>query len=116
MKNFLRRKREHPDESVEDNSGDKRDMASTAVTCGDVLDISVVAQKYAEFTEIIEKQEAIEISAGELQRIDGAGIQLLVALFNQAEQQGLEITWKDTSESLMDAASLLGVNTQLHLG
>lgn len=90
-------------------------MTSTAVMCGDVLDISVVAQKHTEFREALEKKQAIEVSAGELQRVDGAGMQMLVALFRQAEQDQLEIKWKDTSESLRDAALLLGVKDYLHL-
>ena len=90
-------------------------MASKAVTCGAVLDISAVGQKQAEFREVLENKKTIEVSAGELQRIDGAGIQMLVALFRQADQEQLEISWKDTSDSLLNAASLLGVTTQLHL-
>ena len=98
-----------------EDAGVKRDMASTAVACGDVLDISVVGQKYTEFKQALETKQTIEISAGELQRVDGAAIQMLVALFRQAEQEQLEIHWKDKSESLLAAAALLGVKKHLHL-
>jgi len=90
-------------------------MASKAVTCGDVLDISAVAAKLPEFKDVLENQKTIEVSAAGLQRVDGAGIQMLVALFRQAEQEQKDISWKDTSESLLSAASLLGVSEQLHL-
>lgn len=90
-------------------------MGNTTVACGDVLDISVVGQKHTEFKNALESKQAIEIAAGELQRIDGAGIQMLVALFRQAEQDQLEINWKGKSESLLEAASLLGLQKQLHL-
>lgn len=90
-------------------------MASEVVRCGDVLDISVVTERLAEFRDVLENQKEIELSAGELQRIDGAGIQILVALFRQAEQEQKEISWKDTSDSLLSAASLLGVSEELHL-
>lgn len=92
------------------------DMESNEITCGDSLDISAVGQKHAEFKEAIEKKQAIEISAESLQKIDGAGIQMLVALFAQAEREKMKISWKDTSATLLDAASLLGVNKQLQLG
>ena len=115
IKKILLKQRAQPGDDVVDNAGAMRDMASITVTCGDVLDISVVGQKHTEFKEALENNQALEISAGEVQRVDGAGIQMLVALFNQATSQGTEIVWKDTSESLIDAASLLGVKEQLHL-
>jgi len=115
IKKILLKQRGQSCDDVDDNAGAKRDMASKTVTCGDVLDISVVGQKHTEFKEALENNQALEISAGEVQRVDGAGIQMLVALFNQATSQGTEIVWKDTSESLIDAASLLGVKEQLHL-
>ena len=90
-------------------------MTSSALLCGDVLDISVVGEKHAEFKQVLEAGEAIELSAGELQRIDGAGIQMLVALFRQAQQENVDISWRDTSDCLSEAASVLGVSTQLKL-
>jgi ABC-type transporter Mla MlaB component len=111
MKNFFGRKRQHNG----DTAGDKRDMASATVTCGDVLDISVVTTKYNELKQMLNNAQTIEVSAAELQRIDGAGVQLLVALFREAADQGKVISWKDTSESLLEAASLLGVKNHLQL-
>jgi ABC-type transporter Mla MlaB component len=115
IKKIFRSKREKRGNRVTDDEGEKRAMASAALACGDVLDISMVTQKYKEFKELLDNNQSIEISAEELQRVDGAGIQLLVALFREAKEKGLAISWHSTSESLLEAASLLGVKAQLHL-
>jgi len=109
--NFFNRKHKSPTSETEEGL----DMETSEITCGDVLDISAVGQMHAEFIGVFEKKQAIEISAGSLQKIDGAGVQMLVALFAQAERNQTEIKWKDTSAPLLDAAALLGVSKQLQL-
>ena len=90
-------------------------MDKNIISCGDVLDISVVSKMHDELKHAMEDSSVIELSASELQRIDGAGIQLLVALFTHAEESGVEVSWGETSEPLLDAATLLGVKQQLRL-
>lgn len=90
-------------------------MAQTTISCGELLDISVVGQFHSQLKEAMAETNGIEISAAGLQRIDGAGIQLLVAFFKEADQLHIDVSWKDISDSLVNAASLLGVSEQLHL-
>jgi len=90
-------------------------MDKNIISCGEVLDISVVGKMYEELKVAIEDENAIELNASDLQRVDGAGIQLLVAFFSEAEEMHVDVDWKETSEQLLDAASILGVKSELHL-
>ena len=90
-------------------------MDKNIISCGDVLDISVVAKMHEELKHAIENSTTIELDAKDLQRIDGAGIQLLVSLFADAQELQIDLSWGETSESLLHAATLLGVRPQLHL-
>ena len=56
-----------------------------------------------------------ETQRAELQKIDGAGLQLLVTFFAEANKLQKDISWIDTSGPLIDAAKLLGVTSLLKL-
>ena len=90
-------------------------MEKITVSCGDVLGISEVGQKYIELKEALVSDQSVEISAGELRQIDGAGLQLLVAFIKEANKMHIEINWVGVSEVLIKAASILGVTSQLQL-
>lgn len=57
----------------------------------------------------------IQLDGGSLAQVDGAGIQLLAALANEAKIRGLKFAWMGASESLVSAARQLGLETLLHL-
>ncbi len=88
-------------------------MDSAKISCGTIFDISMVGQKYPEFKDALVSQSNIQISAGELQKIDGAGIQLLVSFFKEAEKSHKEVIWDDISDVLENSARLLGVDKVL---
>lgn len=90
-------------------------MESRQIRCGTVFDISLAGQKYAELAEVLKEPGAVQLSARELQKIDAAGLQLLVAFFREAEKLQKDVSWLDTSEVLVDAARLLGLDTQLQI-
>lgn len=90
-------------------------MEQTKVGCGDSLDISVVSQFHSQLKDVLHDAKSIELAAGDLQRIDGAGIQMLVAFFKEAEQMHIHVDWSETSDALVKAASLLGLTEQLNL-
>jgi ABC-type transporter Mla MlaB component len=48
-----------------------------------------------------------------VQRVDGAGLQLLCALFLTAGRRNFAITWRSTSAPLIAAARVLGVEVVL---
>lgn len=90
-------------------------MDKNIISCGEVLDISMVSKLHDELKMAFEGEQPIGLSVADLQRIDGAGVQLLVAFFAAAEKLHLDVSWQDSSERLIDAATLLGVQQELHL-
>ncbi len=90
-------------------------MDKNIISCGEVLDISVVGKMYEELKVAIQDEHSIALTAADLQRIDGAGLQLLIALFVEAKEMHIDVEWKETSDPLLDAASILGVKKELHL-
>lgn len=90
-------------------------MESKKVNCGSIFDISLVSQKSVELKEVLNDSGEIQLSAGELQKIDGAGLQLLASFFNEANKLQKSISWIDASDSLIDSARLLGLTSLLKL-
>jgi anti-anti-sigma regulatory factor len=91
------------------------DSEAIVVECGEVLDISRVAEFYAELKMVIDENKPIELDAANLSRIDAAGVQLLVALCQKAKVESISLTWKQVSESLHRSASLIGLENELGL-
>ncbi len=58
----------------------------------------------------------IVLDGSEVQHIDGAGLQLLLALRQTAHQEGLSLDWRKPSARLREAAALLGLTGPLGLG
>jgi anti-anti-sigma regulatory factor len=52
----------------------------------------------------------LHIDGGAVTRVDGAGVQLLCALFATARGRGFSVHWRSVSRSLADATRLLGVH------
>jgi ABC-type transporter Mla MlaB component len=50
-----------------------------------------------------------------VERIDTAGIQLLVAFFNRHQQQGKNVAWTAVSDELLRVSQRLGVTAHLNL-
>lgn len=85
------------------------------IDCSDLLDISVVQTLYAQLRQSSRAASAIVLKAENLQRVDGAGLQLLVSFFREAQRLNLSISWQGTSPALRNAAQLLGVAQHLQL-
>ena len=59
-------------------------------------------------TQIVSKMK-ITIDASKIQRIDGAGLQLLCAISREANNSNLELMWQGGLTSIKEAAVQLGV-------
>lgn len=57
----------------------------------------------------------VTLAAGELQRIDAAGLQLLAAFVQAASGRGTKIAWQAPTAVLRDAARRTGLTTVLRL-
>ena len=85
------------------------------VDCGNVLDIRSVRELKQKLVEALAAQGTISVEASQVRRADAAGVQLLAAFFRDARAAERRVEWKSTSESLQQAAQLLGLSEQLQL-
>lgn len=79
------------------------------------LDIRVVSQVRQQLLDVINSGKPIRLHAGELEIIDGAGVQLLAAFFKTASQQDIEVTWNSVSDALREAVSAMALEVELAL-
>ena len=83
------------------------------VSCGEVLDISRVGEFYSELNMILNEEKPVQVDISKLDRIDIAGIQLLLSFSEKVNSLGLGFQWSAPSESLLRAVKLVGLAEQL---
>lgn len=82
------------------------------------LDISVVNETQQLMLTQLQSQQDINqvnIDAGELSRIDTAGLQLLTALVIDINRKSIDLSWINVNDELLTSASRLGLNHLLKL-
>ncbi|WP_036231965.1 STAS domain-containing protein [Marinobacterium litorale] len=79
------------------------------------LCISEVESLKLQLLEALSQAEDVDLDGAGVERIDTAGIQLLVALSKLVETQGGCMQWRQASSTLVEAASELGAGDQLNL-
>ncbi|MEN8178002.1 MAG: STAS domain-containing protein [Pseudomonadota bacterium] len=85
------------------------------VNLGENLTIQEVSEILASFRTAADISSAITLEASGLSRVDGAGVQLLCAIFKEAKNQHMDITWNGESDALNSAADQMGVTGDLRL-
>ena len=96
---------------------DSIDMSETATETGQVLDLGTtltiadITEWHGRFASAFERGSSIEINGAGIAQIDGAGVQLLVAIMKEAVARHVEISWSAVSETLREAVSQLGLKS-----
>lgn len=85
------------------------------IECNDALDVSLVSDFKALLQQASGQEVPIVLDASQLERIDGAGLQLVTAFFQEAIESGLSVSWRNPSEALIYAADLTGLKEVLQL-
>ncbi len=79
----------------------------------DTLDITMAASYFERFSQLLNEQKTITLNGENIERVDGAGLQLLAALFKSAEFLQINITWQGCSDTLKRSAELSGLTGSL---
>jgi ABC-type transporter Mla MlaB component len=82
---------------------------------GDVLDITMALEYYGQLKQYLNDNKKIVLNAGKIERIDGAGLQLIVAFIMEAKKLNLQVSWSGKSENFKKNADILGVSEKLAL-
>lgn len=83
------------------------------ITFDDTLDITMVASYLERLSQLLNEQKSIVLNGENIERIDGAGLQLLVAFFKSAESLHIPVQWQGCSEALKKSAKLSGLTGSL---
>ena len=89
--------------------------AEILIECNDVLDVSMLSDFKALLHQASGQNSPIVLDASQLERIDGAALQLMAAFFIESQESGLSVAWRSPSEALKNAANLTGLNQILQL-
>lgn len=95
-------------------SGTNGDNAAM-VELGHNLTIADAEARKIDFMNIITDGVPVKLSAADVEQIDGAGVQLLAALFKDAALKHVSIEWGDVSPALQDAVKMLGLTEALKM-
>jgi len=99
--------------SLEDGAVDSG--MEMVIECNDALDISLVSDFKVILQQASGQNSPIVLDASQLERIDGAGLQLVTAFFQEATESGLSVSWRNPTDALIYAANLTGLKDVLQL-
>jgi len=85
------------------------------VKCGDALTISNVADLHGKLTLALEKSSTIELDMHKVEKVDTAGLQLLISLQNELEKSNGNLLCKSPSEAFVEAVTVTGMTSHLTL-
>lgn len=89
--------------------------AEILIECNDVLDVSMLSDFKTLLHQAAGQNSPIALDASQLERVDGAALQLMAAFFVEAQESGLSVTWRSPSDALKNAANLTGLDQILQL-
>jgi ABC-type transporter Mla MlaB component len=99
-------------------------MQSVSLTCHTdrtelnfegALDASRAQAVYETLNEALMRALPLELHTAEVERIDGAGLQLFVAFQRGAQVRGLAVHWRSIGEAVRSGAESLGLTQTLEL-
>ncbi|MFO7787000.1 MAG: STAS domain-containing protein [Halospina sp.] len=85
--------------------------SANTVALGSQVDISMAGMLYQQLSSALDADAPPILDGTDTQRIDTAGVQLLLAFRRQAEMQGRDWQWRNRPACLAEAESLLGIET-----
>ncbi|MGD8525631.1 MAG: STAS domain-containing protein [Thioalkalispiraceae bacterium] len=85
------------------------------VVCEESVDISLVSELHNQIASQIEEGCTVSLDAGQVERIDTAGLQLFAALFSDAQVNNFTVNWVNPSEVVKTSARLVGLDKHLQL-
>lgn len=89
---------------------------SVVVDLPDNLTIASVEELHKQLDPYTIGNQDIVFNAGNVERVDTAGLQTLYAFHQALKSHSGEMSWSAKSDAIVDAAKLLGMTNHLALG
>lgn len=93
----------------------EQQLQKTVVNCESQVDIGIVVELHDYLKQALQEQQALEIDASQVERIDASVLQLIHGYIREAGRQNLPVSWSGASEAVHAAARLLGLEQALQL-
>jgi ABC-type transporter Mla MlaB component len=87
----------------------------TEIVLSGTADISSAVELHGILSSALEAGLPVSIDSAEVQRVDTAVLQLLIAFSREAKERGLALSWKEVGASLRDSANFLDLSRFLEL-
>lgn len=88
---------------------------TTSVSLGSALDIVQVSSLKSRLSKALAKNLSIQLVADKVEKADTAGLQLIYAFIQKAQQKDHSVCWKKPSDALLQASEILGMRNALNL-
>ncbi|MBF0266211.1 MAG: STAS domain-containing protein [Gammaproteobacteria bacterium] len=102
-----------PNEKVEDAQEGQNSLDNGELIFDSLLDITMVAKYYEILNELLNDPTELALNAEKVERIDGAGLQLLVSFIKEAEKVNLPVKWSGVSQVFDTAAKTAALENDL---
>jgi len=90
-----------------------RKDGKTLITLGSTLDVRCATDLKKKMSACLKRKPPFELDGGQVDRVDTAGLQVLLAFITTAKSRGIELSWQQASDSLKNAARLIDLQDQL---
>jgi ABC-type transporter Mla MlaB component len=87
----------------------------TEIVLKGMLDVGETRAAHGKLAEALTRALPLELRASEMERVDTAGLQLLIVFLRAAHERGLQVRWGDPGAALAASAQLLGLGEALEL-
>lgn len=84
-------------------------LSTKHLSLSESIDITCINRIYEELKYSLINSSSITIDAGNVNRIDTAGLQLLCSWYLETKKHGVNVYWQNTAGTFSDSARLLGV-------
>lgn len=88
---------------------------STQIELGATLDVASASGLKLELGKVFRRKPPFDLDGSLVDRIDTAGLQVLLAFMTEARNRELELKWTGVSDALMSASRMSGLAEKLEL-
>lgn len=85
------------------------------IDCGEALTIANAAEIHQSLQAALSESLHLELKADEVDKVDSAGLQVILALFKEIEKVSGKVEWNTPSDVLKQAAITLGISDRIGL-
>jgi len=87
----------------------------STIECGEIVDISAVAELYQQLNNALDSDGAVTLNAGAIERVDTAALQMFACFVQEIIKRHRDVSWNAPSEALRRSADFLGMTQVLKL-